>query len=76
MATGHWSTCQWIESTGKRVSDTHYCGKPSVGDGKSYCEDHVWLVYKKGTKPGQGRKMKKLLKTAEEFKSEIVNEFD
>jgi len=27
---------------------THACGKPTV-PGKSYCEEHVWLVYQKGS---------------------------
>jgi len=77
MSSGNWSTCQWITKQGGLGRGcTEYCGQPSVGGGKSYCEDHVWLVYKKGSKPGKSRKMKALIKTAEEFKSEIVNEFD
>lgn len=73
----NWSTCQWItKQGGLGRGPTEYCGCPSVGGGKSYCEDHVWLVYKKGTKPGQGRKMKKLLKVAEEFQSEIVSDIE
>lgn len=38
-------TCQW----------TAGCDHPVV-EGKSYCEHHVWLVYQKGTAPGQRKK--------------------
>lgn len=30
------------------TGDGHVCGKPSV-HGKSYCAEHVWLVYQKGS---------------------------
>ena len=38
----HSPTCTYM-GTG-----THVCGKPSV-PGKSYCAEHVWLVYQKGS---------------------------
>jgi hypothetical protein len=39
------TTCQWIGDTQKL--ETSCCKKPV--EGKSYCEDHVWLVYKQGS---------------------------
>jgi hypothetical protein len=39
------TTCQWI---GHSPNLEPSCCKPVV-DGKSYCEDHVWSVYKEGT---------------------------
>ena len=38
----HSTTCTYMGS------GTHVCGKPTV-PGKSYCEEHVWLVYQKGS---------------------------
>lgn len=40
--------CQWI-GEGER------CSKPAVKD-RSYCEDHIWLVYQKGTALGRRKK--------------------
>lgn len=33
--------CEWI-------GDGERCSNPAV-KGRSYCEDHVWLVYQQGT---------------------------
>lgn len=37
--------CSWIGDSPKMKP---VCCKPVI-DGKSYCEDHVWQVYQKGT---------------------------
>jgi hypothetical protein len=39
------TTCQWIGNTPALEPS---CCKKSV-EGKSYCEDHVWIVYKQGS---------------------------
>jgi|LakMenEpi03Aug12_release.lakeMendotaPanAssembly.Ray.scaffolds.fasta_scaffold10146_37 hypothetical protein len=38
--------CQWIGD--QTTVPYHYCGKDTVKD-RSYCEEHVWSVYQKGT---------------------------
>jgi hypothetical protein len=49
--------------------------------GKSYCEDHVWLVYKKNTNTGNKRKIKEIenelaeLKRLEEI-ADLIGETD
>jgi hypothetical protein len=46
--------------------------------GRAYCEDHLWLVYKKGTSTGNKRKLAAIEKELAEIKlieevEEIVN---
>lgn len=36
-----------------------YCGKP-VFPGRSYCPDHVWVVYQKHSSIGTRRKVKEI----------------
>lgn len=38
-------TCQWIGDNSKTVD----CHEPVISEGKSYCEEHHWRVYSKGT---------------------------
>jgi len=41
--------CQWIgPEQDPRRGPLQYCGS-AVISGKSYCGDHYWLVYKRGT---------------------------
>ena len=53
------------------------CGcKPFPG--RVYCEEHVWIVYKKGTSLGNKRKIKEIEKELAEIKlieevEEIIN---
>jgi hypothetical protein len=43
------------------------CGcKPFPG--RVYCEDHIWIVYKKGTSAGNKRKIKEIEKELAEVK--------
>jgi hypothetical protein len=35
-----------------------FCGCLPLWPGRSYCEEHVWRVYKKGTAAGMSRKNK------------------
>jgi len=42
--------CQWIEpEQDPTKGPIHYCGQKPLYPGKSYCADHVWRVYAKGT---------------------------
>lgn len=38
-------TCQWISDESTVVD----CCQPVMAEGKSYCEEHHWRVYAKGT---------------------------
>lgn len=40
--------CQWI-------GNGEGCSKSAI-NGRSYCEDHIWAVYQKGTALGRRRK--------------------
>lgn len=40
--------CEWH-------GEGELCSKPRVPN-RSYCEDHIWLVYKKGTALGRRKK--------------------
>ena len=68
--------CQYI---GPEQKEWPYkmCGcKPFPG--RVYCEDHIWVVYKKGTSTGNKRKIKEIEKELAEIKlieevEEIIN---
>jgi len=57
------TTCQWIGDS------TEPCSHPVV-EGRSYCEEHLWLVYQKGTAV-QRRKDKKRAEAIWDLESEI-----
>ena len=68
--------CQYIGPEQTAAPFT-VCGR-ELFPGKSYCEDHVWLVYKKNTNKGNKRKMKEIEKELAEIKrieevEEIIN---
>ena len=44
-----------------------YCVR-EVFPGKSYCEDHVWVVYKKNTSVGNKKKLKEIERELAEVK--------
>ena len=58
--------CQYIGSEQTEPPYT-YCGR-EVFPGKSYCEDHVWVVYKKNTSVGNKKKLKEIEKDLAEVK--------
>ncbi len=39
-----------------------FCGSKDLFPGKSYCLDHVWKIYQKGTNMGNKRKVKAIEK--------------
>jgi len=61
--------CQWIgpEQDPQRGL-VEYCGKVPLWPGRSYCEEHVWRVYQKGTAMGMSRKNKAIEKELAELK--------
>jgi len=52
------SGCQYIGAEQTSAPFT-MCGK-EVFPGKSYCPDHIWKVYQKGTSIGNRRKIKEV----------------
>lgn len=58
--------CQWIGPDQDPMYNhpVHMCGAASVL-GRSYCSDHVWQVYQKGTSKGNARKLKELAREVE-----------
>jgi hypothetical protein len=68
--------CQYIGPEQKMYPYT-MCGcKPFPG--RVYCEDHIWLVYNKGSGKGNKRKIKEIEKELAEIKrieevEEIIN---
>jgi hypothetical protein len=58
--------CQYIGPEQTEAPFT-MCGC-KVFPGKSYCEDHVWRVYKKNTNTGNKRKIKEIENELAELK--------
>jgi len=48
MQNIHTIQCQWTGPDAEYSPLKPVCCKPSI-ESKSYCEDHVWLVYQKGS---------------------------
>lgn len=59
------STCTWI-------GNGEGCTKHSI-DGRSYCEDHVWRVYQKGTHLSKRKKDTRVAMTVHFWES-LMNE--
>jgi hypothetical protein len=70
--------CQWIgpDQDPLRHNPIKHCGRMPLWPGRSYCEEHVWQVYQKGTAVGQSRKNKAIEKELADLKrlEEISNE--
>ena len=60
------TTCEWTEVLGVPPK----CNKSPV-KGRSYCEDHVWLIYQKGTKLGARKKDAKIADAFKKVESEL-----
>jgi hypothetical protein len=69
--------CQWVgpEQDPQRAP-LEFCGCLPLWPGRSYCEEHVWRVYQKGSALGQSRKNKAIEKELSELKrlEEIAND--
>jgi hypothetical protein len=52
--------CQWMgPNQDPQQGSIHMCGEATVL-GRSYCADHVWQVYQKGSSAGTKRKIKEM----------------
>lgn len=61
--------CQWIgEEQDPRRGPVTYCGCTPLWPGRSYCEEHVWRVYRKGSSVGTVRKNKAIERELAELK--------
>ena len=62
--------CQWVgpEQDPCR-GPLEFCGKTPLWPGRSYCEEHVWRVYQKGTAMGMSRKNKAIEKELAEIRA-------
>lgn len=61
-------TCQYIgPEQDPMFSEITFCGKKSI-EGKSYCHDHYWKVYRKGTSVNGKRKQRQIEREIEELK--------
>ena len=70
--------CQYLGPDQDPLRDwpVKYCCRPSF-PGKSYCEDHVWLVYNRGSSVGNKRKIKEIEKELAEVKRlQEIAEYD
>jgi hypothetical protein len=70
--------CQYLGPDQDPLRDwpVKYCCRPSF-PGKSYCEDHVWVVYNKGSSSGNKRKLKEIEKELAEVKRlQEIAEYD
>jgi hypothetical protein len=69
--------CQWVGAEqDPQVAPLQFCGCLPLWPGRSYCEEHVWRVYQKGTAAGVSRKNKAIEKELAELKrlEEIAND--
>ena len=61
--------CQYIGAEqDPQKGPVTYCGKTPLWPGRSYCEEHVWRVYQKGTAVGMSRKNRAIEKELEDLK--------
>jgi len=70
--------CQYLGPDQDPLRDwpVKYCCRPSF-PGKSYCEDHVWVVYNNGSSSGNKRKLKEIEKELAEVKRlQEIAEYD
>ena len=72
------SGCQYLGpeyDPRKHKGATPYCGKPTV-EGKSYCHEHYYVVYQKGTSVNGRRREKAVEKEIEELRKQQEMEMD
>lgn len=63
------SSCQWMGPDQDPLRDhVRHCGHSVLWPGRSYCEQHVWLVYQRGTAIGQNRKNQTIERELAELK--------
>ena len=63
------TTCQWLGHTSMQPTCTHATVK-----GRSYCADHIWLVYKEGsnvTRKKDARRYDHIQQLVDDFNSAL-----
>lgn len=62
--------CQWIEpeQDPQKTHSVDYCGRVPLWPGRSYCEDHIWRVYKKGTGLNNRREVRRIEKMLQKMR--------
>jgi hypothetical protein len=61
--------CQWVGAEQDPLrGPLVFCGCTPLWPGRSYCEQHVWRVYQKGSAAGTKRKNKAIEKELAELK--------
>lgn len=66
--------CQWIAAEqDPRRGAVDYCGRLPLWPGRSYCEEHVWRVYQKGTGIGVARKNRRIEREFEQRREQVVD---
>ena len=61
--------CQWVgPEQDPQKAPLQFCGQVPLWPGRSYCKEHVWRVYQKGTSMGTSRKNKAIEKELAELK--------
>ena len=63
--TTHTSPTCTYKGTGE-----HVCGKPSIA-GRSYCEEHMWVVYQKGSARARRKKDERVAAAVWDLESEF-----
>lgn len=61
--------CQWVgPEQDPHRAPLQFCGRVPLWPGRSYCEEHVWKIYQKGTSMGMSRKNRAIERELEELK--------
>ena len=67
--------CQWAgPSQDPLKGPLVVCGRTDLWPGRSYCVDHVWKVYAKGSAQGTSRKIKAIERELAELEQMEVDE--
>ena len=62
--------CQWVGAEqDPRRGPLQFCGCVPLWPGRSYCEQHVWQVYRKGSAAGTKRKNRAIEKELAELRA-------
>jgi hypothetical protein len=62
--------CQWIDpdQDPQKTHRVDYCGRVPLWPGRSYCEEHVWRVYQKGTGLNNRREVRRIEKMLQKMR--------
>ena len=62
--------CQWIgpDQDPQKTHRVDNCGCTPLWPGRSYCEEHVWRVYQKGTGLNNRREVRRIEKMLQKMR--------